>query len=63
MPKKICKKCKFVNKDDALKCFSCGSQSFTNTFKGRICIINPEKSLIAKKVGITVAGEYAVKVR
>ncbi|HII14573.1 MAG TPA: DNA-directed RNA polymerase subunit E'', partial [Nanoarchaeota archaeon] len=37
--------------------------NFTETWKGRITILDAEKSEIAKKVGITVKGEYAIKVR
>ena len=33
------------------------------TWKGRLIVINPDKSEIAKKIGITVKGEYAIKCR
>ena len=32
-------------------------------WKGRINVISPDKSDIAKKIGITEKGEYALKVR
>ncbi len=44
-------------------CPNCGSNQFSNSFQGRIYISNPEKSTIAKKIGITRAGEYAIKVK
>ena len=36
---------------------------FTPNWQGRISVINAEKSEIAKKIGITQKGEYAIKVR
>jgi len=43
---------KELNKDD-----------FSATWQGRMFIIDPEKSEIAKKLGIKLKGEYAIKVR
>ena len=58
--RKICKKCKiFVKKET---CPICKGNQFAETFKGRITIIDPEKSEIAKKINITVKGEYAIKI-
>lgn len=36
---------------------------FTASWKGRITVVNAEKSAVAKKVGIEADGEYAIKVR
>ena len=36
---------------------------FSSNWQGRITIVNAEKSEIAKKMGITNNGEYAIKVR
>ncbi|MEK6841396.1 MAG: transcription elongation factor subunit Spt4 [Nanoarchaeota archaeon] len=59
--KKVCRKCKiFVDKD---VCPICGGNQFTNTYKGRITILNAEKSEIAKKLEIKKDGEYAIKIR
>ena len=59
--KKVCKKCRiFV---EGQECPLCHTTNFTETWKGRITILDAEKSEIAKKVGITVKGEYAIKVR
>lgn len=41
----------------------CIHKDTTTTYLGRIVILNVEKSEIAKKVGINVAGEYAIKTR
>jgi len=59
--KKVCKKDRlFV---EGSECPICHNSNFTETWKGRINIIDAEKSEIAKKVGIEVKGEYAIKVR
>ena len=36
---------------------------YTPNWKGRINILAPEKSVIAKKIGVDQKGEYAIKVR
>ena len=59
--RKVCKKCKmFV---DGNECPNCKSNQFSTNWQGRITITDPEKSEIAKKIGIKVKGEYAIKVR
>ena len=59
--KKVCKKCKmFV---DGPECPNCKGQQFSNNWQGRINILDPQKSAIAKKIGIKMKGEYAIKVR
>jgi len=57
--RKVCKKCKsFVEED---KCQICGSNQFSENWKGRVYIINPENSAIAKTLKITKPGTYAIK--
>jgi len=59
--KKVCRECKmFVEKD---KCPNDKSDKFTDNWKGRIVIIDANKSEIAKKVSIKNKGEYAIKIR
>ena len=61
MKKKVCKKCKyFVEGND---CPVCKGNQFANAWQGRIFIIDTNKSSIAKKMSLTVGGEYAIKVR
>lgn len=62
MAKKIkaCKKCRTIF-EDGDKCPKCGSTSFTENWKGRIEIVNPEQSEIAKKLKLPEKGVYAVK--
>ena len=37
--------------------------ALTQNWQGRIAVLNADKSFIAKKLGITENGEYAIKVR
>ena len=60
MTKKACKSCKFLT--DHNKCPNCGSDQFVESWKGRLTILDPEKSEVAKKVGIKKKGDYAIKV-
>lgn len=58
--KKACRQCKiFVEGDE---CPLCKGTQFATNWKGRLYIIDANKSEIAKKIGIAVKGEYAIKV-
>lgn len=57
---KACKQCKTIFEGSG-KCPSCGSEESTDTFKGKVVIINPENSEIAKNLKYTKKGSYAVK--
>lgn len=59
--KKVCKKCKLFVKENT--CPQCGGEAFTETWKGRIKVLKPEESEIAKKLSITKPGLYAIKTR
>ncbi len=59
--KKACKNCKIFVKGS--ECLLCKSSDLTTSWKGRVIIVDPNKSEIAKKMGITVKGEYAIKTR
>ena len=61
MAKKVCKKCKiFVEGNE---CPVCKSNQFSVNWQGRLHILDANKSSIAKKIGIAVKGEYAIKAR
>ena len=61
MGAKVCKKCKlFVI---GRECPLCKGSVFSENWKGKLIILDPIRSEIAKKVGITAKGEYAIKVR
>lgn len=59
---KACIRCKALVQPDVQKCPVCGSTDFTNEWSGIVIIVNPEKSDIAKLLGIKTAGRYALKV-
>jgi len=59
--KKVCKKCRlFV---EGTTCPLCKGNEFTESWKGRIYIADPNNSEIAKKINITAKGEYALKIK
>ncbi len=57
---RACRVCKRVTEE--MKCPVCGGETVLE-WKGFLFILQPEKSLVAKKAGIKEAGEYAIKVR
>ena len=63
MPKP--KACKICNKiyDTGDKCPRCDSKESTESFKGRVIVLDAEKSEIAKKLSIKEKGSFAIKTR
>jgi DNA-directed RNA polymerase subunit E" len=61
MAEKACKKCKLIF--EGTKCPKCGSEEFTDNFKGRVVVLKPEESEIAKNLKIKEKGAFAIKVR
>lgn len=63
MPKqKACKVCKRIY-EGGDKCPKCDSKESIEGFKGRVVILNPENSEVAKKLNINEKGNYAIKTR
>jgi DNA-directed RNA polymerase subunit E" len=60
MNKKVCRKCKIFVEDEV--CPICKEANFTETWKGKVIIVNPEQSEIAKKLKITREGAFAIKI-
>ena len=60
MALKACKTCKRLVRGE--KCPVCKDSKLVDNWKGKIVILDPEKSEIAKKLNITAPGEYALKV-
>ena len=58
---KACKICNTIYEGD--KCPKCESKESSENFKGRIVILNPEKSEIAKKMDRKDKGNFAIKTR
>lgn len=56
---KACRQCRKIV-EDSDKCPICGGTQFTTFWRGYVLILDPEKSEIAKKMGITVNGKHAL---
>lgn len=57
---KACKKCKRVIEKGTV-CPVCQSTELTTNWKGFTIIVDPATSEIAKKLGVTVPGKYALR--
>lgn len=63
MPKqKACKLCNTIF-ESGEKCPKCGAKEYAEMFKGRIVILNPEKSEVAQKINLKEKGNFAIKTR
>ena len=62
MKQKACKMCKTIF-EQGEKCSKCGSKEITESFKGRIALLDPEKSEIAQKINLKEKGNFAIKTR
>lgn len=56
---KACKQCKAIF--EGPKCPQCGSNEFVESFKGKMIVLKPEESEIAKQIKVTKKGTFAVK--
>ncbi|ADE36019.1 transcription elongation factor subunit Spt4 [Methanohalophilus mahii] len=45
------------------ECPVCGTTNLSKDWSGLLVIVDPEKSEIAKKIGVTIPDKYALKVR
>jgi DNA-directed RNA polymerase subunit E" len=57
---KACKSCKLIYEGNT--CPSCGQKVISDTFKGKVEIVDPEKSELAKELKVSKKGLYAIKV-
>ena len=57
---KACKTCRMIL-EHSDNCPICKTSQLTTNWKGVVVVINPEKSKIAKKLGITTPGKYAIR--
>jgi DNA-directed RNA polymerase subunit E" len=58
---KACKKCRVIIAQGDV-CPICGSSDMTVKWSGYVVILNSEKSELAKKLGITANGTYALSI-
>jgi len=61
MGRRACKICKRIYEGD--RCPECGSQEYSEDFKGRVMIFDSEKSEVAGKLKIKKSGLYAIKTK
>ena len=59
---RACKVCNTIY-ETGDKCPNCGSKEYTESFKGRIVVLNTEKSEIAQKLNLKNKGNFAIKTR
>ena len=59
---KACKICSTIV-DHGEKCPKCGSKELTEGYKGRIVVLDPEKSEVAQKLKLKDKGNFAIKTR
>lgn len=61
---KACRKCRAINYDSQNpRCEKCNSTDLSDDFSGLVYIVDSETSEVAKRLGITQPGEYALKIR
>ncbi|MDD3857260.1 MAG: DNA-directed RNA polymerase, subunit E'' [Methanoculleus sp.] len=58
---RVCRECHRVVEGE--NCTICSTSSLSEDWAGYVVIIDPERSEIAKKMNVTMAGRYALKVR
>jgi RNA polymerase subunit RPABC4/transcription elongation factor Spt4 len=61
MKKKVCKTCKLFVEGDT--CPLCKRDQWAQSWQGKIVVVDHESSSVAKMMGFTANGEYAIKVR
>jgi DNA-directed RNA polymerase subunit E" len=57
---KACRECRFLT-EEGEKCLNCDNNTFTTFWRGYVVITDPENSEIAKKMGITRKGKFALR--
>jgi len=58
---KACKNCRFIS--SGAVCPNCKSTNLSDDWSGLVIVLDPSNSEVAKKMGITSAGRYALRVR
>jgi DNA-directed RNA polymerase subunit E" len=57
---RACKVCQFIS--EGAKCPRCGGET-SREWQGYLLVVDPEKSEIARKLGIHAGGRYALRVK
>jgi DNA-directed RNA polymerase subunit E" len=61
MTEQACRECHRIV--EGLICPTCGSSSLSKDWTGYLVVLDPKGSTLAKTLGITLPGRYALKVR
>jgi len=61
MTEQACRECHRIVEGQS--CPICGSSSLSKDWSGYVLILDPKGSAIATRLGITLPGRYALKVR
>ena len=57
---RACRNCRRIVTGNV--CDNCGSTNLTHNYQGLVIVIEPERSEIAKMLGVKKPGYYAIKV-
>jgi len=58
---KACKNCRFISSGPL--CPNCKSTNLSDDWSGLVVIVEPTNSEVAKAMGVTAPGKYALRVR
>lgn len=58
---KACKKCRTIY--TGVKCSKCESTESVENFKGKVVVLDSEKSEISQSLGINEKGRFAIRLR
>ncbi len=61
MSEKACRNCRYLTTADI--CPNCKRTGLSREWVGELVVVDPDKSELAKKMGITKPGRYALRVR
>jgi len=61
MAENVCKECHRLVSGQV--CAACNTSALTSDWSGYVVILDIQKSKIAQKLGVTLPGKYALKVR
>jgi DNA-directed RNA polymerase subunit E" len=61
MSEHVCRECHRLVTGQT--CPVCGSSNLSDDWSGLVIIVDPERSQIAKKIGVNLPDKYALKVR
>jgi len=61
MVEKACRRCRMIVGGDV--CPVCKDSELTKSFEGYILVVSTEGSEVAKQIGATIPGRYALKIK